>query len=108
MDYRQLRNRVEKYSTFSRTSRFLCKHPVSVKLMSWSSSTKRALSGFTAVCRKKESEPPRTRTWNLEIKASHDKEIIEENWQEELTERGNSCAGWQQVRTCLADDKNSE
>jgi hypothetical protein len=68
MDYRQLQNRVEKYSTFLRTSRFLCKHPVSVKLMSWSSSTKRALSGFTAVCRKKESEPPRTRTWNLEIK----------------------------------------
>jgi hypothetical protein len=53
MDYRQLRYRVEKYSTFSRASRCLCKHPDSVKLMSWSSSTKRALSGFTAVCKKK-------------------------------------------------------
>src|SRR5688500_16604749 len=69
MDYRQLRYRVEKYSTFSRASRCLCKHPDSVKLMSWSSSTKRALTGFTAVCNKKESEPPRTRTWNLVIKS---------------------------------------
>ena len=29
----------------------------------------RSLFHFSTICRKKESEPPRTRTWNLEIKS---------------------------------------
>src|SRR3712207_6735592 len=41
---------------------------VSVKLVSTSLTHPPALFGFSGICRKKESEPPRTRTWNLEIK----------------------------------------
>jgi hypothetical protein len=43
--------------------------PLSVKLVSNSLGVMLRLYHFPAVCRKKGSEPPRTRTWNLEIKS---------------------------------------
>jgi hypothetical protein len=44
-------------------------------------------------------------SWHL---TPHDKESIEENWHEELSKRGNSCAGWEKVQAFLADSENSE
>jgi hypothetical protein len=43
--------------------------PVSVKLVSKAPVRAPGLFHFSPICRIKESEPPRTRTWNLEIKS---------------------------------------
>lgn len=42
-------------------------------------------------------------SWHL---SARDQQNIKENWQEELTERDNTCAGWKKVKNFLAEDKS--
>jgi len=44
-------------------------------------------------------------SWHL---TARDKQSIEENWQEELSEKNNTCAGWKKVKAFLAKSKSTE
>jgi Patatin-like phospholipase len=44
-------------------------------------------------------------SWHL---SAHDQQNIKDNWQEELTKRGNTCAGWKKVKAFLAEDKSTK